>query len=31
LMLDVDRLKSLNDAHGHLAGAEAVRTVGHLM
>jgi diguanylate cyclase (GGDEF)-like protein len=28
LVLDVDRLKSLNDEHGHLAGAEAVRTVG---
>ena len=28
LVLDVDRLKSLNDTHGHLAGAEAVRTVG---
>ena len=30
-MLDVDRLKSLNDQHGHLAGADAVRTVGHIM
>ena len=30
-VLDVDRLKSLNDAHGHLAGAEAVRTVGRLI
>jgi diguanylate cyclase (GGDEF)-like protein len=29
LVLDLDRLKSLNDTHGHLAGAEAVRTVGH--
>ncbi|MEJ7708387.1 MAG: GGDEF domain-containing protein [Pyrinomonadaceae bacterium] len=29
LVLDLDRLKALNDAHGHLAGAEAVRTVGH--
>jgi diguanylate cyclase (GGDEF)-like protein len=28
LVLDVDRLKSLNDVHGHLAGAEAVRVVG---
>jgi diguanylate cyclase (GGDEF)-like protein len=31
LVLDVDRLKSLNDAHGHLAGAEAVRTVGQIL
>ncbi len=31
LVLDVDRLKSLNDQHGHLAGAEAVRTVGHII
>jgi diguanylate cyclase (GGDEF)-like protein len=31
LVLDLDRLKSLNDVHGHLAGAEAVRTVGHLI
>ena len=28
VVLDVDHLKSLNDAHGHLAGAEAVRVVG---
>jgi diguanylate cyclase (GGDEF)-like protein len=28
LALDVDRLKSLNDRHGHLVGAEAVRAVG---
>jgi len=28
LVLDLDRLKDLNDAHGHLAGAEAVRAVG---
>jgi diguanylate cyclase (GGDEF)-like protein len=28
LVLDVDRLKSLNDTHGHNAGADAVRTVG---
>src|SRR5262245_16636407 len=31
LVLDLDRLKSLNDSHGHLAGADAVRTVGHIL
>jgi diguanylate cyclase (GGDEF)-like protein len=31
LVADVDRLKSLNDRHGHLAGAEAVRTVGEII
>jgi diguanylate cyclase (GGDEF)-like protein len=31
LVLDVDRLKLLNDSYGHLAGADAVRTVGHLI
>jgi diguanylate cyclase (GGDEF)-like protein len=31
LVLDVDRLKSLNDRHGHLAGAEAVRMVGGIL
>jgi len=31
LVLDVDRLKDLNDQYGHLAGAEAVRTVGHII
>ena len=31
LVLDVDRLKSINDVHGHLAGAEAVRTVGDVL
>jgi diguanylate cyclase (GGDEF)-like protein len=31
LVIDLDRLKTLNDVHGHLAGAEAVRTVGHLI
>jgi len=31
LVLDVDGLKNINDAHGHLAGAEAVREVGHLI
>ena len=30
-MLDVDRLKSLNDTYGHLTGAEAVRTVGQII
>ena len=31
MVLDLDRLKSLNDTHGHLTGAEAVRTVGHIL
>ena len=31
LVLDVDRLKIINDAHGHIAGAEAVRKVGHII
>jgi diguanylate cyclase (GGDEF)-like protein len=31
LVLDLDRLKSLNDEHGHLAGAEAVRFVGRIL
>ena len=31
LVLDVDRLKSLNDQYGHLTGAEAVRTVGQVI
>jgi len=31
LVLDVDRLKAVNDAHGHLAGADAVRSVGHVL
>jgi len=31
MVLDVDRLKGLNDEHGHLTGAEAVRTVGRLI
>lgn len=31
LVLDLDRLKSLNDSFGHLAGAEAVRAVGRLI
>jgi diguanylate cyclase (GGDEF)-like protein len=31
VVIDLDRLKSLNDVHGHLAGAEAVRTVGRII
>jgi diguanylate cyclase (GGDEF)-like protein len=31
LVLDVDRLKSLNDTYGHLTGADAVRTVGRII
>ena len=31
LVIDVDHLKSLNDRYGHLAGADAVRTVGKLI
>jgi diguanylate cyclase (GGDEF)-like protein len=31
LVIDVDRLKALNDTYGHLAGADAVREVGHLI
>ena len=31
LVLDLDRLKTLNDRHGHLAGSEAVRTVGRII
>jgi diguanylate cyclase (GGDEF)-like protein len=31
LVIDVDRLKKLNDAHGHLTGADAVRTIGGLI
>jgi diguanylate cyclase (GGDEF)-like protein len=31
LVLDLDRLKTLNDKYGHLTGAEAVRTVGHII
>jgi diguanylate cyclase (GGDEF)-like protein len=31
LVLDVDHLKSINDTHGHLAGAETVRHVGQML
>jgi diguanylate cyclase (GGDEF)-like protein len=31
MVLDVDRLKLINDRHGHLTGAAAVQTVGHLI
>lgn len=31
MVLDIDRLKAINDVHGHLAGAESVRTVGHIL
>jgi diguanylate cyclase (GGDEF)-like protein len=31
MVLDLDKLKSLNDTHGHLTGAEAVRLVGHIL
>lgn len=31
LVLDVDGLKSINDVYGHIAGAEAVREVGHVI
>jgi diguanylate cyclase (GGDEF)-like protein len=31
LVVDVDHLKALNDEHGHLTGAEAVREIGRII
>ncbi len=31
VVLDVDHLKSINDTHGHRAGADAVRSVGQII
>lgn len=31
LVIDIDHLKSLNDAYGHVTGADAVREVGRLI
>src|SRR5262249_44742813 len=31
IVLDVDRLKSLNDRYGHLAGSDAVQGVGRII
>ncbi|MDE2398845.1 MAG: GGDEF domain-containing protein [Burkholderiales bacterium] len=31
LYLDVDRFKQINDAHGHLAGDEVLRSIGHVL
>ena len=31
MVLDLDLLKAINDAHGHLAGGEAVRMVGEII
>lgn len=31
VLMDVDRLKQINDTHGHLAGDEALKTLGDLL
>ena len=31
IMLDIDGIKSINDAHGHLAGAQTIKEIGRLV
>jgi two-component system cell cycle response regulator len=31
VMLDIDGIKAINDAHGHLAGAQTIKEVGRLL